>query len=104
MTCYGSSVSRGRVRKQFGQGRLNNIHLLNRWAARKLNCKKIKTMETPGAIHLTFRVGYANVKLVPRSGGDTHVSTAKYINILQRQEEGSWLTTHNTWNANDDAQ
>ena len=47
-----------------------------------------------------YGVGFAKVKLVPHSGGDTLVSTAKYINILQRQSDGSWLTTHDIWNAN----
>jgi uncharacterized protein (TIGR02246 family) len=50
---------------------------------------------------LGYGVGFAKVKLVPHSGGDTLVSTAKYINILQRQVDGSWLTTHDIWNANE---
>jgi len=50
---------------------------------------------------LGYGVGFAKVKLVPHSGGDTLVSTAKYINILQRQKDGSWLTTHDIWNANE---
>lgn len=50
---------------------------------------------------LAYGVGYAKVKLVPHSGGDTLVSSAKYINILQRQDDGSWLTTHDIWNANE---
>jgi len=50
---------------------------------------------------LAYGVGFAKVKLVPHNGGDTLVSTAKYINILQRQENGSWLTTHDLWNANE---
>lgn len=49
---------------------------------------------------LAYGVGYAKVKLVPHSGGDTLVSTAKYVNILQRQDDGSWLTTYDIWNAN----
>ena len=51
--------------------------------------------------NLAYGVGFAKVKLVPHSGGDTLVSTAKYINILQRQNDGSWLTTHDIWNANE---
>ena len=50
---------------------------------------------------LAYGVGYASVKLVPHSGGDTLISTAKYINILQRQDDGSWLTTHDIWNSNE---
>jgi uncharacterized protein (TIGR02246 family) len=45
-----------------------------------------------------YGVGFAKVKLVAHSGGDTLLSTAKYINILQRQNDGSWLTTHDIWN------
>ena len=51
--------------------------------------------------NLAYGVGYAKVKLVPHRGGDTLLSTAKYINILQRQPDGSWLTTHDIWNANE---
>ena len=50
---------------------------------------------------LAYGVGFAKVKLVPHGGGDTLVSTAKYINILQRQSDGSWLTSHDIWNANE---
>jgi uncharacterized protein (TIGR02246 family) len=50
---------------------------------------------------LGYGIGYAKVKLVPRSGGDTLFSTAKYVNVLQRQPDGSWLTTHDIWNANE---
>ncbi len=51
--------------------------------------------------NVAYGVGYAKVKLVPHNGGDTLVSTAKYINILQRQDDGSWLTTHDIWNGNE---
>ena len=50
---------------------------------------------------LAYGIGFAKVKLVPHRGGDTLVSTAKYINILERQDDGSWLTTHDIWNANE---
>ncbi len=52
------------------------------------------------SVDIAYGVGYAKVKLVPHRGGDTLVSTAKYINILQRQNDGSWLTTYDIWNAN----
>lgn len=51
--------------------------------------------------HLGYGVGFARVKLVPHAGGDTLVSTSKYINILERQADGSWLTTHDIWNSNE---
>lgn len=50
---------------------------------------------------LAYGQGYAKVKLVPHGGGDTLVSTAKYINILERQADGTWLTTHDIWNGNE---
>ncbi len=50
---------------------------------------------------LAYGVGFAKVKLVPHRGGDTLFSTAKYINIIERQLDGSWLTTHDIWNGND---
>lgn len=50
---------------------------------------------------LAYGVGFARVKLVPHTGGDTLFSTAKYINILKRQQDGSWLTTHDIWNGNE---
>ena len=50
---------------------------------------------------LAYGVGFAKVKLVPHSGGDTLFSTAKYINILERQHDGSWLTTLDIWNGNE---
>jgi len=51
--------------------------------------------------NLAYGVGYAKVKLVPHNGRDTLVSAAKYLNILQRQDDGSWLTTHDIWNGNE---
>lgn len=50
---------------------------------------------------LAYGRGFAKVTLIPHSGGDTLISTAKYINILRRQPDGSWLTTHDIWNANE---
>jgi uncharacterized protein (TIGR02246 family) len=50
---------------------------------------------------LAYGQGYARVGLVPHGGGDTLVSTAKYINILERQADGTWLTTHDIWNGNE---
>lgn len=50
---------------------------------------------------IAFGRGFAKVKLTPHGGGDTLVSTAKYINILERQPDGAWLTTHDIWNANE---
>ena len=45
--------------------------------------------------------GYAEVKLAPHAGGESVVSTAKYLNVLERQPDGSWKTTHDIWNGNE---
>lgn len=50
---------------------------------------------------MAYGRGFAKVKLVPHAGGDTLVSSAKYINILERQPDGTWLTTHDIWNGNE---
>ena len=50
---------------------------------------------------MAYGRGFAKVKLVPHAGGDTLISSAKYINILERQSDGSWLTTHDIWNGNE---
>lgn len=51
--------------------------------------------------NLAFGRGVADVELVPKVGGNTIHSTSKYINILQKQADGSWLTTHDIWNNNE---
>lgn len=50
---------------------------------------------------LAFGRGFAKVTLKPRAGGATAVSTAKYLNILRRQPDGTWKTTHDIWNGNE---
>lgn len=50
---------------------------------------------------LAYGRGTATVTLTPKNGGPTTVSTAKYLNILRRQGDGSWRTTHDIWNSND---
>lgn len=51
---------------------------------------------------LAYGIGHAKVTLHPRNGGDTVIlSTSKYVNILERQPDGSWLTTHDIWNGNE---
>lgn len=50
---------------------------------------------------LAFGRGTAYVTLIPRDGGDPVSSTSKYINILQKQSDGTWLTTHDIWNENE---
>jgi uncharacterized protein (TIGR02246 family) len=51
---------------------------------------------------LAFGRGFAELALLPRSGGDTLRSRAKYLNILRRQPDGSWKTTHDIWNGDAD--
>ncbi|SEI86229.1 conserved hypothetical protein [Cyclobacterium xiamenense] len=50
---------------------------------------------------LAFGRGFAKVTLFSKSTGDTLYSTSKYLNILERQADGSWKTTHDIWNANE---
>lgn len=50
---------------------------------------------------LAYGRGIAEVTLTPRDGGAPVTSTAKYLNILERQADGSWMTTHDIWNANE---
>lgn len=50
---------------------------------------------------LAYGRGFATVMLTPKNGGPTSVSTAKYLNILRRQRDGSWRTTHDIWNSNE---
>ena len=49
---------------------------------------------------LAYGRGFATVTLVPKKGGAPQTSTAKYLNILRRQPDGTWKTTHDIWNAN----
>jgi len=51
---------------------------------------------------LAYGRGFAKVTLKPKVGGATTVSTAKYLNILRRQADGSWKTTHDIWNGNEE--
>ena len=52
--------------------------------------------------NLAYGRGVAEVKLTPKDGGEPIVSTAKYLNILKRQPDGSWKTTHDIWNSNEE--
>lgn len=50
---------------------------------------------------LAYGRGYAKVAVTPRNGGPPILSTAKYLNIMKKQENGIWKTTHDIWNANE---
>jgi uncharacterized protein (TIGR02246 family) len=50
---------------------------------------------------LAFGRGFAKVTVRPKGGGPAVVSTAKYLNLLRRQADGAWLTTHDIWNGNE---
>jgi ketosteroid isomerase-like protein len=50
---------------------------------------------------LAYGRGSAKVILVPKAGGDSLFSTAKYMNILKKQSDGTWKTTHDIWNGNE---
>jgi uncharacterized protein (TIGR02246 family) len=49
---------------------------------------------------LGFGRGEARVTLVDKSTGDTTHASSKYLNIVKRQEDGSWKTSHDVWNDN----
>lgn len=50
---------------------------------------------------LAYGRGFAEVRLHPKDGGESLFSTSKYINILKKQKDGSWKTTHDIWNGNE---
>lgn len=50
---------------------------------------------------LAYGRGVAKVTLTQKNGTESSVSTSKYLNILQRQPDGSWKTTHDIWNSNE---
>jgi uncharacterized protein (TIGR02246 family) len=50
---------------------------------------------------LAYGRGFAKVWLIPKSGGEKIYSESKYLNILERQSNGTWKTTHDIWNSNE---
>jgi uncharacterized protein (TIGR02246 family) len=51
---------------------------------------------------LAYGRGFAKVTLYPKDGSEPIRSTSKYLNILERQQDGSWKTTHDIWNGNEE--
>lgn len=49
---------------------------------------------------LAYGRGFATVTLTPKAGGQPQTTTAKYLNILKKQPDGTWKTTHDIWNGN----
>lgn len=49
---------------------------------------------------LAYGRGTAEVTLIPKNGDSTVTSVSKYLNILQKQSDGEWKTTHDIWNDN----
>jgi uncharacterized protein (TIGR02246 family) len=45
--------------------------------------------------------GVAEVHLTSKKDGSSAFSTSKYINILEKQEDGQWMTTHDIWNSDE---
>lgn len=50
---------------------------------------------------LAYGRGIAKVILIPKDDTESSEATSKYLNILQRQPDGTWKTTHDIWNSND---
>lgn len=53
---------------------------------------------------LAYGRGIAKVTLTPKDGTETLESASKYLNILQRQPDGTWKTTHDIWNGNESSE
>lgn len=51
--------------------------------------------------NLAYGRGEAKVTLTPKNGGPSSTSSAKYLNILKKQANGIWKTTHDIWNGNE---
>ncbi len=49
---------------------------------------------------LAYGRGTAEVRLIPKNGDSVTTSVSKYLNILRKQEDGNWITTHDIWNGN----
>ncbi len=49
---------------------------------------------------LAYGRGFAKVTLHPKDGGETIHGESKYLNILEKQADGTWITTHDIWNDN----
>jgi uncharacterized protein (TIGR02246 family) len=52
--------------------------------------------------NLAYGRGFAKVSLTPKNGGEKTYATSKYLNILERQNDGTWITTHDIWNGNEE--
>ena len=51
---------------------------------------------------LAYGRGFAKVTLTPKNGDPKSYATSKYLNILERQADGTWITTHDIWNGNEE--
>ncbi|WP_194778452.1 YybH family protein [Pararhodonellum marinum] len=51
---------------------------------------------------MAFGRGEAKVDLISKATGEKTTSTSKYLNILQKQSDGTWKTTHDIWNDNEE--
>lgn len=51
--------------------------------------------------NVAYGRGEAIVHATSKIDGQESVSKSKYLNILKRQNDGSWKTTHDIWNSND---
>ena len=49
---------------------------------------------------LAYGRGTAEVTLRPKNSDTVITSVSKYLNILQKQSNGEWITTHDIWNGN----
>lgn len=50
---------------------------------------------------LAYGRGTAEVTLISKNGDSTTTSVSKYLNILKKQANGEWKTTHDIWNGSE---
>ncbi len=50
---------------------------------------------------MAYGRGEAVVHATSKIDGEESISKSKYLNILKCQDDGSWKTTHDIWNSND---
>jgi uncharacterized protein (TIGR02246 family) len=63
---------------------------------------ELNTAKVEGSGNLAYAVGTYRMALTPKKAGSKPlpVDEGKYIEVLQRQDDGSWKILHDIWNPN----
>jgi uncharacterized protein (TIGR02246 family) len=63
---------------------------------------ELKTMSVEGSGNLAYAVGTYRMALTPKKPGakPLPVDEGKYLEVLQRQDDGSWRIVYDIWNPN----